>query len=215
MTEIEQTNAQTEIPVDCPPDKVFVPETLRKRVMDQVHCLPSSGHPGITTTIHLLQKRFWWPTLCTDATTFVHQCQICNTQKPSRQLPAGLLQPLPLPHRPWSHITIDFVTDLPVSNGHTTILTVIDRFSKACRLIPLPKLPTTMQTAEHLCNWVFRFYGLPEDIVSDRCPQFTSRLWSAFFRSLNTNVSLTSGYHPQSHGQIERLNQELICFLIL
>ncbi len=60
---------------------------------------------------------------------------------------------------------------------------------------------------------VFRFYGLPEDIVSDRGPQFTSRVWSAFCQQLNINVSLTSGYHPESNGQVERLNQELIRFL--
>ncbi len=101
----------------------------------------------------------------------------------------------------------------PNSNGYTTILTVIDRFSKACRLIPLPKLPTALETAEHLCNQVFRFYGLPEDIVSDRGPQFTSRLWAAFFKALEVNISLTSGYHPQSNGQAERLNQELVRFL--
>ncbi len=57
---------------------------------------------------------------------------------------------------------------------------------------------------------VFRFYGLPEDIVSDRGPQFTSRVWSAFCQQLNINVSLTSGYHPESNGQVKRLNHELI-----
>ncbi len=101
------------------------------------------------------------------------------------------------------------MTDLPASQGHTTILTVIDRFSKACRLIPLPKLSTALETAEVLCNYVFRFYGLSEDIVSDQGPQFTSCVWSAFCRQLNINVSLTSRYHPQANGQVERLNQEL------
>ncbi len=98
--------------------------------------------------------------------------------------------------RPWSHVAIDFITDLPNSQGNTTILTIVDRFSKACRLIPVPKLPTSLETAELLCNQVFRYYGLPDDIVSDRGPQFTSRVWSAFFKSLNVNISLTSGYHP-------------------
>ncbi|KAL0154169.1 hypothetical protein M9458_050527, partial [Cirrhinus mrigala] len=108
---------------------------------------------------------------------------------------------------------VDFITDLPSSHGHTTILTVVDRFSKGCRLIPLPKLPTALETAEALCDTVFRFYGLPEDIVSDRGPQFTSRLWTSFFRLLGVNISLTSGYHPQANGQAERLNQELTRFL--
>ncbi len=120
---------------------------------------------------------------------------------------------LPPPTIPWSHIAIDFVTDLPNSRNYTTILTVIDRFSKACRLIPLPKLPTAFETAEALLEQVFRFYGLPEDIVSDRGPQFTSRVWKAFCQQLNINVSLTSGYHPQSNGQVERLNQEITRFL--
>lgn len=69
-----------------------------------------------------------------------------------------------------------------------------------------------METAEQLVTLVFRFYGLPEDIVSDRGPQFTSRVWAAFFTMLSVNVSLTSGYHPQSNGQIERFNQELTSF---
>lgn len=159
MTELEQANAQNRIPSDCLPDKVFVPENFRNRVLELVHNSPSSGHPGITATIQILQNRFWWPSLSKDTTQFVKLCHTCNMNKPSNQLPAGLLQPLPIPQRPWSHIAIDFVTDLPASSGFTTILTVIDHFSKACRLIPLPKLPTTMQTAEHLCNWVFHIYG--------------------------------------------------------
>lgn len=212
-TEIEQINSRSEIPSAYPPNKVFVPEILRNQVLEHVHSLPSSGHPGITATIQLLRNRFWWSSLPQDTITFIRHCRVCNTQKSPRQLPAGLLQPLPIPQRPWSHIAIDFLTDLPVSDGHTTILTVIDRFSKACRLIPLAKLPTVLQTAELLCNLVFRFYGLPEDIVSDRGPQFTSRVWAAFFKTLQINVSLTSGYHPQSNGQAERLNQEIIRLL--
>ncbi len=213
MTEIEHLNLQKPPPPECPANLTYVPESLRPRLLSQVHVTLSSGHPGITATEKLLRNRFWWPTLLTDTTKYVQNCTTCNTSKSPRQLPAGLLNPLPTPHRPWSHIAIDFITDLPNSQGNTTILTIVDRFSKACRLIPLPKLPTSFETAELLCNYVFRFYGLPEDIVSDRGPQFTSRVWSAFFKHLNVNISLTSGYHPQSNGQTERLNQEVIRFL--
>lgn len=54
---------------------------------------------------------------------------------------------------------------------------------------------------------------VPEDFVSDRGPQFTSWVWTDFFCQLNVNISLTLGYHPQSNGQTERLNQELTRFL--
>ncbi|KAL0183468.1 hypothetical protein M9458_022843, partial [Cirrhinus mrigala] len=122
-----------------------------------------AGHPGITATAHLISNRFWWPTLQRDVIDFVRGCSFCNISKSFHQCPAGLLQPIP--QRPWSHISIDFVTDLPSSRNFANILTVIDRFSKACRLIPLPKLPTAFETAEFLMKQVLRFYGLPEDIV--------------------------------------------------
>ncbi|KAI2647533.1 Transposon Tf2-6 polyprotein [Labeo rohita] len=213
MTEIAEAQIQDPSPANCPADLTYVPLCLRPRVLTEVHATPASGHPGIEATLRLLGNRFWWATIRQDTIKFIRDCAICNTTKVPRRLPAGLLQPLPVPQRPWSHIAMDFITDLPPSNGHTTILSVVDRFSKGCRFIPLPKLPTAMETAELLCNWVFRFYGLPEDMVSDRGPQFTSRLWSGFFHLLGVNISLTSGYHPQANGQAERLNQELTRFL--
>ncbi len=77
---------------------------------------------------------------------------------------------------------------------------------------PIAQIAHGSGDAELLCNHVFRYYGLPEDILSDRGPQFTSRLWSAFFKALEINVSLTSGYHPQSMGKL-RGDQELVRFL--
>ncbi len=212
-TEITEAQANDPIPPNCPNDRTYVPHNLRQRVLHLVHDSPSSGHPGITASLQLVSERFWWPSLRTDTIAFVQQCPTCNMTKSSHQRPAGLLQPLPVPQRPWSHIAIDFVTDLPNSKNYTTILTVIDRFSKACHLIPLPKLPTAFETAEVLLHQVFRLYGLPDDIVSDRGPQFRSRVWNSLCQQLNINVSLTSGYHPQSNGQVERLNQEIIRFL--
>ncbi len=70
-------------------------------------------------------------------------------------------------------------------------------------------LPTAMVTALALFQHVFRVFGITEDIVSDRGTQFTSQVWRAFCSQLDINVSLTSGYHPQSNGQVERLNQEI------
>ncbi|KAL0163510.1 hypothetical protein M9458_039263 [Cirrhinus mrigala] len=175
MEEIQRRHEQDPPPPQCPPNKHYVPQDMR-----------------ISRTLHLVKNSFWWPSMTADTSTFVKSCQICAQSKTPKELPSGLLQPLPIPQRPWSHLSIDFVTDLPPSQGFTTILVIIDRFSKSCRLIPL----------KALFNHVFRVYGLPEDIVSDRGTQFTSQ-------QLDINVSLTSGYHPQSNGQVERLNQEI------
>uniref|UniRef100_A0A8C1UMJ1 Integrase catalytic domain-containing protein n=1 Tax=Cyprinus carpio TaxID=7962 RepID=A0A8C1UMJ1_CYPCA len=148
-----------------------------------------------------------------DIKIFIQGCILCAMNKNPRHLPAGKLMPLPVPHRPWSHLGVDFVTDLPPSEGNTCILVAIDRFSKACKLIPLKGLPTAFVTAELLMENVFRNFGIPEDIVSDRGPQFISKVWRAFFALMNVTVSLTSGYHPQSNGQAERKIQDVSRFL--
>ncbi|KAI4899012.1 hypothetical protein NFI96_015044, partial [Prochilodus magdalenae] len=190
-----------------------VPTSMRAQLVQWIHASPSSGHPGIHRTVGLVRNKFWWPSLSSDVTNHVKACVTCAQAKTPRQFPAGLLQPLPIPHRPWSHLALDFITDLPPSQGFTTILVIIDRFSKACRLVPLKKLPTAMETAETIFAEVFRYFGLPEDIVSDRGTQFTSRVWQAFCKQLNISVSLTSGFHSQSNKQAERLNQEIGRFL--
>ncbi|KAK3513223.1 hypothetical protein QTP70_009728 [Hemibagrus guttatus] len=121
-------------------------------------------------------------------------CATCAQSRMSCQLLAGLLELLPVPQRPWSHMEIDFITNLPDSGGNNTVLVAIDRFSKACHLVPLKGLPTAMDK---------------EDIVSDCGSQFTSRVWRDFCMHLGINISLSSSYHPQSNGQTEQLNQEI------
>ncbi|XDV37137.1 hypothetical protein PO909_006790 [Leuciscus waleckii] len=93
--------------------------------------------------------------------------------------------------------------------GHTVVLTVVDRFSKAAHSIPLPKLPSAKETALTVVDHVFRLHGLPIDVVSDRGPQFVSKFWREFCKLLGATVSLSSGFHPQSNGQTERANQDL------
>lgn len=74
-------------------------------------------------------------------------CSVCARRKTSHRPPSGLQGPLPIPHRPWSHMAVDFVTGLPPSEGNAVILTIVDRFSKMVHFVPLPKLPTAFETA--------------------------------------------------------------------
>lgn len=208
----ERVRAATEDqpgPSSCPPDRLFVPAHLRSDVLQWGHASRLTCHPGIQRTRDFLRRRFWWSSLVEDVRDYVNACPVCNQNKTSRHPPAGYLHPLPVPHRPWSHISLDFVTGLPTSKGHTAILTVVDRFSKMVHFIPLPKLPSAKETAELLLQHIFRLHGLPTDIVSDRGPQFTSMFWKEFCNLLGASVSLSSGFHPQSNGQTERMNQDL------
>ncbi|KAL0186755.1 hypothetical protein M9458_018425, partial [Cirrhinus mrigala] len=196
-------------PVACPPNRLFVPEELRSEVIQWGHCSNVACHPGVNRTIHVVKQRFWWPLMARDVRSFVLACSVCAIGKTSNRPPDGLLQPLLVPSRPWSHIALDFVTALPPSQGNTVVLTVVDRFSKAAHFIPLPKLPSAKETAVTVVDHVFRLHGLPTDVVSDRGPQFVSKFWQEFCRLLGATVSLSSGFHPQSNGQTERANQDL------
>lgn len=91
----------------------------------------------------------------------------------------------------------------------STVLTVVDRFSKMTHFIALPKLPSAKETAEIMLNNVFHIHGFPKDTVLDRGSQFISQFWKEFCSLIGATVSLSSGYHPESNGQTEWLIQEL------
>lgn len=207
--EVREANRSLPTPESCPRDRLFVPENLVDKVIKFCHNSRLYCHPGIVKTLKLVQTQFWWPSLIKDVKDFVSSCSLCCQVKPSRRPPSGLLRPLPIPPRPWSHLSMDFVTGLPPSNGFTVILTVVDRFSKMVHLIPLKKLPSAKEMGEILAREVFRLHGLPSNIVSDRGPQFVSRFWREFCSLLGISISLSSGFHPQTDGQTERANQEM------
>ncbi|KAL0149148.1 hypothetical protein M9458_055580 [Cirrhinus mrigala] len=189
--------------VATPVPRPFVPRTQRVDLIHSTHTSLGTGHPGANNTLSLLSECFWWPAMARDVRRYVQGYKECAMSKSPRHLPAGKLHPLPIPNHPWSHLGVDFMTDLPSSDGNTCI-PVIDRFSKFCRLLPLKGLLTALLTAlvqlsETLFNHVFRYYGIPENIVSDRGPQFISRplLWIP----------------PSNQRQTERKIQEVGRFL--
>lgn len=139
----------------------------------------------------------------------VQSCSACAMSRTPRHLPVGKLVPLPIPCRPCSHIGIDFVTNLPNLDGNTYILVAVDHFSNACKLIPLKGLPTALETAESLFTYIFRNYGITEEIVSDQGPQFISHIWRAFFLLLGVTISLSSGNHSQTERKIQELGRYL------
>ena len=183
-------------PRGCPPNRLLVPPDLRSQVIHWAHTSLIACHPGSRRTLFVAKQRFWWPGMERDVQDYVSACPTCARNKASHSPLSGLLHPLPVPSRPWSDISLDFITGLPESEGNTVILTVVDRFSKMAHFIPLPKLPSAKETAEVMLSDVFRIHGFPKDIVSDRGPQFISQFWRAFCALLGATVSLSSGYHP-------------------
>jgi hypothetical protein len=85
----------------------------------------------------------------------------------------GLLQPPPIPDRPWASLSMDFITDLPISNKFDSILVIIDRLTKMSHLMPCEKTIIGEATTRLFLDNIYRLHGFPNDIVSDRGPQLT------------------------------------------
>ena len=135
--EVREAAGTEAAPSGCPDGRQLALDCLGTKVLQWGHASRLSGHPGNNRTLTFIQRKFWWPGMRGDIVDSVVACSVCAQAKSPHQSPQGLLQPLPIPHRLWSHIVLDFVTVLPSSNHHTTILTIVDRFSKAVHFIPL------------------------------------------------------------------------------
>jgi hypothetical protein len=103
---------------------------------------------------------------------------------------------------------MDFITQLPpTASGHDTLLVFVDRLSKMTHLAATHGTDSAEDVARHFVQHVFRLHGLPESIVSDRDPKFTSAFWRECFRLLGTKLRLSTAFHPQTDGQTERMNR--------
>lgn len=193
--------------------QLYIPETIRLKILKLVHDSKIAGHKGVQKTQEFLSRFFWWPNYQRDVKKYVMSCDICARCKTPRASPMGLLQPLSVPSRPWGSISMDFIVDLPTSKGKNTILVVVDRLTKAAHFIPCTGLPSAKDTADLVVQNVFRFHGVPDEVISDRGVQFTSKFWRSFCTSLEIDINLSTAFHPQSNGQTERTNQTLEQYL--
>src|ERR1700686_3778713 len=99
---------------------------------------------------------------------------------------------------------MDFIVELPMSEGHDAIYVCVDRFTKMAHFIPMTIQVTAEGTAHLYLRHVFKHHGLPLDIVSDRGPQFTSHLTSTLLELCDIKGNKSTAFHPQSDGQTER-----------
>ena len=91
-----------------------------------------------------------------------------------RHAPYGLLNPPPIPDKPWSSVSLDWITDLPPKHYHDAILVVVDRLTKQAIFIPTTKSMPAPDVAALFLQHVVRVHGVPSTLVGDRDPIFTS-----------------------------------------
>lgn len=180
---VRQTLKQDLDPGRGPPGCLYVFRSAHTPILNWSHKSQFVCHSGINGTSNPLEI-FMGRTLDVDSREFAGL--VCAQSKCLHQPPSGLLQPLPIPGRPWTHIALDYIADLFESQGKTVILIIVNWISKAVCLVAesVQKELSAPETAWIIFDQVFRISGISLDIVSDQGPQFTSRVWKAFCNTL-------------------------------
>ena len=94
---------------------------------------------------------------------------------------------------------MDLITDLPLVNDYNSILVMVDQgLSKGVILSPCAKTITWEGIAKLLQDNLFKKFGLPDRIISDRDPQFAAKAFQELLKLLNVTSSLSTAYHPQT-----------------
>ena len=195
--------------------RVYMPNNkeLREEILREHHDPADVGYPGQLRMMELLKRTYWWPGLKEDVKKYVQGCFKCQQNKVQHQKKAGELHPLEIPQEPWQEISIDIIGPLPKLNGMDAIVVIIDRFTKMVQLKATMMNVSSEGIAKIYRDDIWKLHGIPRKILSDRGPQFASKFMEEFTKVLETKRQLSTAYHPQTDGQMKRINQEIGMFL--
>jgi hypothetical protein len=119
------------------------------------------------------------------------------------------VQPIPTPVQRFTHLHVDLVGPLPASpEGFSYIFTIVDRTTRWLEAVPLHSTAAANIAHALVSGWVTRF-GLPAIKTSVRGIQFTSALWSVAMKKLGIKHQMSTAFHPQSNGMVERVHWRL------
>ncbi|GJZ27288.1 retrotransposon-related protein [Tanacetum coccineum] len=181
----------------------YVQDLPLQRIIDELAQGTSANnkHSGTTVTAHKVGSLFYWKGLHKGVKKLVRECDVCQRSKSDLAAYPRLLQPLPIPERIWSDISMNFIVGLPKSQGKSVIFVVVDRLSKYAHFMALSHPYTASFVAQAFLDSVYKLHGLPYSIVSDRDSVFLSHFWQSLFKILKVELKLSTAYHPQTDGQ--------------
>jgi hypothetical protein len=190
-------------------------EVLCKRIIERYHNTLPSGHPGQFQTLELVQQDYWWPGMMIFIKNYVTGCATCQQMKVNTHPTVPPLSPIKSTTTcPFAIVTTDFIMDLPESEGFDSVMVMVDQNAmKGVIFIPTNKIVSAAEAACLYYKKVYMRFGLPDKIISDRDPCFTSNLFQELGKLLGVKLTMSTTYHPQTDGETERVNQELEIYL--
>lgn len=170
------------------------------------------AHGGVDKTYRRLHRDVYHPRLLTLVKDTLAQCGSCALNR-IPTMNRTELQPIPTAATPFRIIGIDWVTGLPPCRSiyfketFDAFMTVVDTFTKTVVLVPCCKTDSAQVSAQRFFYFVHRHHGLPDTIISDRDPRFTSSFWQSLCELTGVRQAMSTAYHPQTDGQSEKTNQ--------
>ena len=180
-----------------------VPRENRLEVPRQHHDSQVAGHWGRYWTQELISENCISDTWSKDVPKYVVggiKCHMSKTDRHSRQTKLLLI---PTGEHPFEEIAMDFVGQLPESEGFNAILVVTDRFTKVLHYIVVKTTWTAADVPDSYVNNIWKLYGLLRHITSDRCPEYASKFLKELNQKLNINLRLSTANHLQTDGVSE------------
>lgn len=185
-------------------NRPFVPLSLRRIVFNNLHNL---AHPGIRATRKLIASRYFWPNINRDTNNWARTCIPCQKSKTHRHTQTTH-ESFNVPTGRFEHVHMDLVGPLPISEGNSYLLTIVDRFTRWPEAYGLPDMTAYTVAKTFVAHYISRF-GVPARITTDQGPQFESKLFLELTKLLGVHRIRTSPYHPQSNGLVERFHRQL------
>ncbi|GJY47285.1 putative reverse transcriptase domain-containing protein [Tanacetum coccineum] len=178
---------------------------LRSVIMHESHKLKYSIHPGSEKMYQDVKKLYWWPNMKADIATYVSKCLTCARVKAEHQRPSGLLVQPEIPEWKWDNITMDFITKLPRSYKVSNHLgNYGSTYKKICSLLAIRENDPLDKLARLYLNMIVARHEIPASIICDRDGRFTLIFWRSFQKALGTDISMSTGIHPELTGRASR-----------
>jgi len=194
---------------------VYVPkdEELRAEVIWLHHDVPAIGHGRKWKTVELVMRNYWWPGVIRAIGRYVEECDLCQRMKNKTEKVVGKLKLGEVLGKLWMYLMVDFITKLLVVAGKDVILVVCDQLSKMTHFVATTEGTSAEGLVRLFRDNVWKLHRLPESVVLDRGPQFAAKLTKELNKMLGIEMRLSTAFHPQTDGQMERMNQELEQYL--